>query len=261
MNKWSAKRKRIIFLIIFVAVVILVGVPLFFFLYKTPTCFDGKQNGDETGIDCGGSCQLLCSVESLPIIQKGDPQVLNVADNVYEVVALFENPNVSAEIYRVGYTIKLYSALSPAPVKTIEGETFIPKNTTFAIFEGPFMMEEEVPVKAIFNWQEKDLVWQKNDTALPKISIRSKDLTKTESTPRLELRVSNDALETIYNVEFIVLLSDPEGNIFAASRTFLDSLSPSNLTPTVFTWPTAFQKQASLIDVISRVLPDKSFIR
>ena len=143
----------------------------------------------------------------------------------------------------------------------IEGETFIPKNTTFAIFEGTFMMEEEIPVKAIFSWQEEDLTWQKSNTALPKISIRSKDLTKAESAPRLELRVSNDALETIYNVEFIVLLSDPEGNIFAASRTFLDSLSPSNLTPTVFTWPTAFQKQVSLIDVVPRVLPDRSFIR
>lgn len=29
----------------------------------SPTCFDGVQNGDETGIDCGGSC-APCSSES-----------------------------------------------------------------------------------------------------------------------------------------------------------------------------------------------------
>lgn len=28
-----------------------------------PTCMDGAQNGDETDIDCGGSCVGLCSVE------------------------------------------------------------------------------------------------------------------------------------------------------------------------------------------------------
>jgi len=28
---------------------------------NTPTCSDGKQNGDETGIDCGGSCPNACT--------------------------------------------------------------------------------------------------------------------------------------------------------------------------------------------------------
>jgi hypothetical protein len=31
-----------------------------------PTCFDGIQNGDETGVDCGGSCQPCASPGDLP---------------------------------------------------------------------------------------------------------------------------------------------------------------------------------------------------
>lgn len=33
---------------------------------STPTCSDGIQNGDETGVDCGGSCSA-CSTVSIPI--------------------------------------------------------------------------------------------------------------------------------------------------------------------------------------------------
>ncbi|MFC1648646.1 hypothetical protein ACFL1B_04265 [Nanoarchaeota archaeon] len=33
-----------------------------------PTCFDGKKNGNETGIDCGGNCPICKSIESpMPI--------------------------------------------------------------------------------------------------------------------------------------------------------------------------------------------------
>ncbi len=261
MNSWSAKRKRFILSLVFVVLILLIGLPAFFFFYKSPTCFDGKQNGDETGVDCGGSCQLLCAVESLPIIQKGDAQILKVADSIYEVVALFENPNANAQIYRASYTIKLFSASSTAPIKIIEGEVFVPKNGIFAVFEKPFLLENESPNKAVFSWKKESLVWQKNNVSLPNISVRTKNLTKPESAPRLDVQVLNNSLETIYNIELIVLLSDTEGNIFAASKTFLDSLSSGSLAPAVFTWPTPFEKQATLIDVISRVLPDRSFIR
>ena len=103
MNQWSRKRKRIILLIILFVLVVLVGVPLFFLFYRVPTCNDLKKDGNETGVDCGGSCQLLCTAESLPLILRGDPRVLKVADGVFEVVALVQNPNANGEIRRAGY--------------------------------------------------------------------------------------------------------------------------------------------------------------
>jgi hypothetical protein len=38
---------------------------------ETPTCEDGKMNGDETGIDCGGSCGP-CEVEVVPTCEDGE---------------------------------------------------------------------------------------------------------------------------------------------------------------------------------------------
>jgi len=261
MNKWSSRRKKSIFSFVLIVLIILVGIPAFIFFYKAPTCSDGKQNGDEIGVDCGGSCQLLCSVESLPIVQKGDARVLTIAPGVYEVVATFDNPNVGAEVYRADYTIKLYATGNPVALKVIEGFTHVPRNGSFVVFEGPFVLQDALPQRASFVWKEDSLVWKKTSKSLPYVSIQNKELTNASTTPRLEISVLNKSLESISNLEFIVLISDKSGNVFAASKTFLDNLAGGATSPAVFTWPRGFEKEVGVIDVIPRALPDRSFIR
>jgi len=261
MNKWSSRRKKFIFTLVLIALIILVGIPTYLFFYKAPTCSDGKQNGDETGVDCGGSCQLICAVESLPIVQRGDARVLAIAPGVYEVVATFDNPNVGAEVYRADYTIKLYATGNPVAIKVIEGYTHVPRNSSFAVFEGPFVLQDAVPQKASFVWQDESLVWEKTNKPLPNVSIESKDLTNASTTPRLEISVLNKSLESISNLELIVFISDKSGNIFASSKTFLDNLAGGATSPAVFTWPRGFDSEVGVINVIPRALPDRSFIR
>lgn len=261
MNKWSVRRKRIIFSIVFIFLLVLVGLPLFFIFYRAPTCSDGKQNGDEKGVDCGGSCQLLCPVESLPIIGKGDPRILRLASSTYEVVAIFDNPNVSAEIDRAQYVIKLYSLGNPVPIKTIEDFTFVPSNKTFAIFEGPFVIEDVVPDKAVLEWQKESLNWRKNSNPHPSITLKDEAISKEDSTPRLNATIVNQSLNEVKNIELIALVLNEEGNIFAASKTFVDVLPSGASAPIVFSWPRPFENKAAGADIIIRILPDKSFIR
>ena len=50
------------------------------FLDSGPTCTDGLQNGDETGIDCGGSCDP-CTLPNVPPTEgPTDPPARNAAD-------------------------------------------------------------------------------------------------------------------------------------------------------------------------------------
>lgn len=262
MNSWSRNRKRIILLIVIFAVIVLVGVPFFFLFYQAPTCSDAVMNGDETGVDCGGSCQRLCSAESLPLLLKGDPQVLTIASSTYEVVALFDNPNQSAEIYKAEYSLKLYGAESAIPVKTIEGSTFIPKGTSFAIFEGPFTLEAGlVPERATLEWNKASLVWRKNAEVEPTLEVVGQTLTKEDTVPRLEATVENQSLSSVSNIDLIALISDADGNIFAASKTYIDTLAPGAEAPIVFSWPRPFMEKAVGIQIIKRVFPDRSFIR
>ena len=262
MNQWSRTRKRIIFLILFLSVVVLVGVPIFFLFYRAPTCFDGKLNGDESGVDCGGSCQLLCSPEALPLIVRGDPRVLTIATSTYEVVALVENPNSQAEVYRAGYTLKLYGSDNALAIKTIEGETYVPKGATFALFEGPFILDAaEVPTRATFEWKKGSLIWQKNVSLAPELNAKDQLVSKTESTPRLEATVENLSLESVSNIDLVAVISDKDGNIFASSKTFIDALPAGGEAPIIFTWPRPFTGQVADIDIYIRVFPDRSFLR
>ncbi|MBU6431623.1 hypothetical protein KGQ29_04640, partial [Patescibacteria group bacterium] len=65
MSSWSQKRKSIYFLIFAAFLFSFIILPAYFIFYKAPTCFDGKQNGDEKGVDCGGSCVNLCRSQYL----------------------------------------------------------------------------------------------------------------------------------------------------------------------------------------------------
>ena len=250
MNQWSIQRKRVILLIIIFALAVLTGAPLFFLFYRSPTCFDNKQNGDEVGTDCGGSCQLLCTAQSLPLILKGDPRVLEIEDNTFEIVALIENPNASGEIYRAGYTLKLYNALSTIPLRVVEGETYVPKGASFAIFEGPFVLETGVvPTRAILEWKEESFLWQRNTREKPELVVKDSSLSRLsrENTrPRLDASVENVSLENVSNIDLVAIISDETDNIFAASKTFVDTLPAGESASVVFTWPRPFKIEEDL---------------
>lgn len=256
MNQWSIRRKRIILAIIVSALIILVGIPSFLIFYRAPTCFDGKLNGSETGVDCGGSCQLLCSAESLPIISRGDPQVLRVSPGRFSVVALLENPNADGEILSAEYTIKIYGPSQTTPLATIDGEIFIPKGSVFAIFEGPINISGEVvPTRAVLEWKEESFSWQKNEVPLPNIRVVGHELSGEDGAPRINALIENTTLDNINNIDIVALVSDETGNIFGAARTFLESIPPRGTSPAVFTWSEPFEKSVVDVNILIRVLP------
>lgn len=242
MNQWSIRRKRIVLSIVTLALLIFVGVPIFLIYYRAPTCFDNKQNSDETGVDCGGSCQLLCRAESLPLILKSDPRVIKITDKTFEVVALIENPNTNGEIYRAEYTFKLFDGLNIVPLKVIEGETFVPKKATFAIFEGPFPIENGViPTRVTFDWHPASIMWRKNLEPKPELDVKSVVLSREETKPRISASLTNMSFNDVSNIELIATVSDEGNNILAASKTYVEMLKKGESVPIVFTWPDLFK--------------------
>ncbi len=235
------------------------GIPLFLSLYKHPTCTDGKWNGDETGVDCGGSCALICPAQALDMIMKGDPQVIPVATSTYDVVAYIQNPNISGEVIVAPYTITIYSALSAVPLKTITGDTYIPANGTFALFQGPFFFASDTPARASLRWGS--LKWHKNVTPIPELRVSDVLLTKAHSEPRIDAMLHNDTLQPISNVELVALVFDENGTIVHASRTVVDKLEPNQSTPLVYTWPAPFVGTTTAIEIVPRIFPDARLIK
>lgn len=260
MNEWSRSRRRNALIIVLAVLIVLVAVPLYFFLQVKPTCFDGKQNGDETGVDCGGSCTTLCTSESLPLVLKGDPQVLAVSTSTYEVVAYVQNPNPTGVVLHAPYTLNLYEASSAVPVQTITQSTYVPKGATFALFEGPFDLAGRRPTRATLSW-DQNLTWVKDLSPAPNIDVSTDGVTSASSSPRLDASVKNDSLGPYTNIELVALVFDDTGTIAAASKTYVDSLDAGQSAPVTFTWPTAFSFLPASVTIIPVVLPDASYVR
>ena len=90
------------------------------------SCFDGMQNGDETGLDCGGSCSVCIAFEV-----KTDKAAYNLTDIVYLTVIGRSNSTVNVTITRqniVSYTHSFAPVFTGAPVL----ETRVVGNTSNA---------------------------------------------------------------------------------------------------------------------------------
>jgi hypothetical protein len=66
---WGTKRRNLILFTLFLFIFIPVSFISFLIFYNPPSCFDLKQNGGEQGIDCGGTCQLVCTNQAFePVV-------------------------------------------------------------------------------------------------------------------------------------------------------------------------------------------------
>ena len=55
------------------------------------------------------------------------------------------------------------------------------------------------------------------------------------------------SLENVSNIDLIAIVSDESGNIYAASKTFIETLPAGKTAPLVFTWPEPFRETGNNI--------------
>lgn len=74
-------RKQIIIGLIFLSIILAISGGIYLAVKPNPTCFDNKKNGNETGVDCGGSC-ISCDLKyNPPLTIKTEPIILLTANN------------------------------------------------------------------------------------------------------------------------------------------------------------------------------------
>src|SRR3989344_7618543 len=141
---WAFKRQFFYVLIL----VVFFSAFGFFIIYpslkQTPSCFDRKQNGEETGVDCGGSCIKAClaQVDPLSIIWA---RAFRVIPGRYNAVAYLENHNENTVVNKINYRFDFTDANNVFIGKR-EGSTFVPPSGRFAIFEPGIDIGNSIPV-------------------------------------------------------------------------------------------------------------------
>lgn len=236
-NSWASRRKAVYFGGV---VLILTGVATLAFLkfwYTTPTCSDKLQNGDETGVDCGGSCQLICSAVAAKPVLRFDPRLFKVASSTYSALAFVDNYNTDSTAV-LPYKFQIFNDKGGL-IYEREGTTFLPKKETVAVFEGNIVIENEVPKKVFFE-MSPNLSWQKDLQLAPEIAVTHSPLLRETTSPRVEAAVSNKSLEDVKNIEFVAVVYDGKDNPIAASRTFVERLKKGEKANIFFTWPRPF---------------------
>lgn len=244
---WALRRRLMIIGLIAAVIAILGGLFYFTNIHAAPSCIDSKQNQDEEGIDCGGTCSYFCSASqaapSTRFVRAVSPSTGRT-----DVIAYIDNPNVSSAASGLHYTIELYSPTNTVVAKK-EGTVDLPPSSTVPIFVPNFFSGSEVVARAFITFDTPVHLWYRyqETRVVPKVS---NILFSGGETPRVTATAENATTVSLKNVRFVVTVFDEAGDAIAASQTIAPSVPSHGNAPLVFTWPTPFLKPVGRIEVI-----------
>lgn len=251
---WATKRqfKYFLGLVLFIALIIFALIyPL---IFKKATCSDNKQNGTETGVDCGGSCSLMCKADI------SDPSVIwsrafPVTGSNYNLVAFVENRNKNAGVINASYEFRIYDTNNKLLGRR-EGKTFIPPNQQFAVFESRFDSGQSQIKTVTFEFLSP-IIWVKKSPTLQTLPIFVNNVifNDNKDTPNLSAVVNNDSIYDLGEFDVIAILYDTERNAINASKTHKDKLLSGGNLPVIFTWPEAFPTTPVTKDIMVLINP------
>lgn len=118
-------RKQLIYAISFFALLALViGGFYFRYLKPAPSCFDGVQNQNEEGVDCGGPC-IACFLRTIKPLTLADRiLVLHPDASHASFLTQISNPNFDYAAKSFSYSFELLDAKGGV-VQTFSGNSFI----------------------------------------------------------------------------------------------------------------------------------------
>ena len=247
MASWSQRRKFLYSGTILIIIILLVGIPVFFFFHTTPTCSDGIKNGDETGVDCGGSCKKLC-LDSFLAPQVAWTRIETVSPNMYHIATYIVNPNPTAVALDVPYHVVVYDAQGSEITEYADTVTLPPQRNTLA-FNASVSTGKRVPAKALFEFTAPPQ-WQSASDPLAGLSVTNKKYTEGDSGTSLSVTLTNSSIYTIPTTDVYAILYDKDGNALGFSKTVIDSVSGHSSVIAPFTWPTSFHGQVISIEVL-----------
>lgn len=247
---WATKRKTVYTI---TAVFILV-LPISIFwairAYDPATCFDGEQNQEEEGVDCGGPCDLFCAQGNDDLVVLWDRSIY-LGGGEYNAVASVENNLNEAGIQKVQYLFTFYDQNGDLITKKI-GSTFVNPGERFVIFEPRIKMGYRVPKTTFLKFQ-KEMEWVRTTEEPPKIIVEERKMSDLDTRPRLEATLRNPLLVKIENIEVVAVVYGTDGNAIGVSGTFIETFPRTSTRKAYFTWPRPFDGEVSRVDIVPRV--------
>lgn len=247
MSSWGKSRRNFIVLIVVALILVPVFVILLNIYIEPANCFDKKQNGDENGIDCGGSCSIMCNHQVIePIIHW--TRFFEVGPGIYNVVAYIENQNVNAISRNVEYKFDLIDK-NNIILDSRSGLVDIKPREIIPIIESNLYTGKLKPQRTSFKFAD-DIVWHNGEAQERVIRIQDEKEFEVDGLPRISAKVINSSFRAVNNISAIAIVYDDKDNAIAISSTFLEALNKDESRIINFTWPQQFPAPFSRFEII-----------
>jgi hypothetical protein len=232
---WSKRRKTLYTLVFGVIAAAFAGWGYLTFFNATPTCFDGKQNGDERDTDCGGGCALICRQDARsPVVQWA--RSFKVAPGLYTAAASIKNPNTGAGARGVAYSFQFFDENNSFVIDR-RGKADLPPTPNIVIVEPNIATGNRSIARTLFAFSYEP-AWSKEG---PLQALLVKNQFLSEDASELSATIVNDSVMDATKVVVTAVLYDQAGVARAASKSTLARVLRRGSERVVFTWPGGVQ--------------------
>ncbi len=244
---WARTRKWTVIAVLGAAALAFLLILGFAIFYKTPTCTDRKQDGGETGIDCGGSCATLCSAEAQPASVRFARTLAQSGRT--DLIAYIDNPNKDAYAKDVRLDIDIY--LEDGHMLQKHAVLTLPADSSTPLFI-PGIANS--PVQQVFIAVDaSSLAWTHGAGRLPPPKATAVDTEGAGNGERITAAIANQTAYPASQVPLVATVFGPDGAVLAASQTILPLLPAQGTAQAIFTWNEPFSAPAARTEIIPLV--------
>ena len=244
---WAKRRKILIETVLTLIGVAIIASVIIATVYKAPSCTDNIQDGNETGVDCGGPCPYLCSVNEIAPQVTFVRAVSPIAGRT-DVIAYIDNVNNNAQIQNAEYNVDLYDQFNRL-VASNTGTVALPPATTVPVFIPDFYMGPDTVTTAFLSFSTSTLQWE-HDSARPVVPKQSQLQILDGPSPKITATLTNPTAYPIYNQTVVATVFNSKNNAIAASQTVVPILSAQGSAPIVFTWNQEFTSKPVRVEIL-----------
>jgi hypothetical protein len=241
-------KKRIIIALVFVLILGAIGYGIYFINIDRPSCFDGIQNGNEDGVDCGlYSCGISCVPEFIPINILSE-KLIKVSAEDYDFVAQVSNSNSNFGSSRVVYELNISDR---------GGNILLIRNGSFYILPGQTKYIIEPLLRFSGNNNIADLTiksvdWEQLDSVdIVNFSLRAKNGATGQNSQSSQVTgiVFNNSDFDFDKVDVGVLLSNKDGEVNYVAQTNIRTLLSRTEREFLVSWPFVIDFDNIIINV------------
>jgi len=216
--------------------------------WKSPSCSDGKQNGSERGVDCGGACQRICKEDArAPVVLW--KRSFEVAGGVYSAAAFIENNNKDSYVRSAPYTFKLFDA-NNLLIAQRDGRTALSPGRSTIVVETGISTGNRKPAHIFFEFTS-ELRWEKG--VLPRIEVNNINPDFVQR--KVTAEVHNNTGREVRDLPISIVLYSANDTAIAASQSTIGRITKGSSENVVFTWPNDFTSTPVRAEIIPIALP------